>query len=456
MIDRDGRIASGRVIRGPLFVVLATIATLAGAQLPSEQVPSLAPMIEKVSPAVVNISVSGTLRVDSPFAEDPFFRRFFPDNGRPVQSAGSGVIVDASQGYILTNHHVVANADRITVTLFDDRSLEARVIGTDEDSDIAVLQIDADGLSEIELGDSDGVRVGDFVVAIGNPFGLSHTVTSGIVSGLGRSNITPYSSAYEDYIQTDASINPGNSGGALVSLTGELIGINSAILSRGGGNIGIGFAIPVNLARYVMEQLIEHGVVSRGLLGVVINSVTPEIAASHGLAETSGALVSRVAPNSAAAKAGLRPDDVIISVNGKAVHDAGSLRNAIGLLPPGEQVTVGFFRDGREQTVEATLGAADQADQIFARAGEAPADPIFNGLDLVVAEGASTEGGLLVTGVAEGSLAAQRGLRSGDVITRINSRRVHTLPEAVAIVQGAADVVVEVRRDGRTLSVELR
>src|SRR5690606_22414951 len=210
---------SGRLVHA-LLVALACFAPAAvNAQLPSEQVPSLAPMIERVSPAVVNISVSGTIQFESPLADDPIFRRFQPDLGaRPVESSGSGVIVDAKEGYVLTNHHVVANADRILVTLFDGRSMEARVIGSDEQSDIAVLEIEADDLTQIEFGDSDKVRVGDFVVAIGNPFGLSHTVTSGIVSGLGRSNISPDSEAYENFIQTDASINPGNSGGALVGL----------------------------------------------------------------------------------------------------------------------------------------------------------------------------------------------------------------------------------------------
>ena len=417
-------------------------------------------MIEQVSPAVVNISVSGTLTFDSPLAEDPYFRRFLPDSNRPVQSAGSGVIVDADAGYVLTNHHVVANADSITVTLFDNRSLDARVIGTDEGSDIAVLKIDANELDQISLGDSDAVRVGDFVVAIGNPFGLSHSVTSGIISGLGRSNINPYGTAYEDFIQTDASINPGNSGGALVGLNGELLGINSAILSRGGGNIGIGFAIPVNMARHVMEQLIEFGTVRRGQLGVRINTVTPDIAATHGLSDTSGALIRTVDPSSAAEGAGLRVDDVIVSVNGRRVRDAGSLRAAIGLLQPGERVSVGFVRGGREQSVEVELGAAAQPVRASAASPDVESiDPVFDGVDLI-ATGRSaideSSDGLLVAGVARGSLAALSGLQTGDVITDINGQRVRSLAEAAAAVADARSVVLGVRRGRRSMSIEMR
>ena len=302
--------------------------------------PTLAPMIKKVSPAVVNIATRGTIRdrgQQNPLLDDPFFRRFFdvpPDTGpreRPFQSAGSGVIFDAKSGYILTNAHVVENASEITVTLQDGRDLKAEVLGSDAPSDIAVLKVKPDGLAQIALGDSAKVEVGDFVVAIGNPFGLQHTVTSGIISGLSRSGINP--DGYEDFIQTDASINPGNSGGALVNLRGELIGINTAILSRSGGNIGIGFAIPVNMAHSVMEQLIKYGSVKRGQLGVSMYTVTPDIAHSLGLASAAGALVSQVVEGSPAEKAGIRTGDVITSVNGQPVKSNSELRNTIGLLP---------------------------------------------------------------------------------------------------------------------------
>jgi Do/DeqQ family serine protease len=331
-------------------------------------VPSLAPMIKKVSPAVVNIATRGTIHErgpSNPLFDDPFFRRFFdaPSEAAPqdrtFQSAGSGVIFDARRGYIVTNAHVVENASEITVTLQDGRDLKAEVVGRDEPSDVAVLKVKADGLSQIPLGDSAKAEVGDFVVAIGNPFGLQHTVTSGIISGLSRTGINP--DGYEDFIQTDASINPGNSGGALVNLRGELIGINTAILSRTGGNMGIGFAIPVNMAHSVMEQLIRYGSVERGQLGVSMYAVTPQIAHSLGLASPVGALVSQVLPGSAAAKAGVHTGDVITAVNGQPVKSNTDLRNAIGLMRVGQPVEVGLMRDGKPLKLTAVLAAPGDA-----------------------------------------------------------------------------------------------
>src|SRR5580693_5527237 len=320
-----------------LGLILLGAAAAAPAALPpivgEAPLPTLAPMIKKVSPAVVNIATRGTIRdrgQQNPLLDDPFFRRFFdvpPDTGpreRPFQSAGSGVIFDAKAGYILTTAHVVENANAITVTLQDGRDLKAEVVGSDAPSDIAVLKVKPDGLSQIALGDSARVEVGDFVVAIGNPFGLQHTVTSGIISGLSRSGINP--DGYEDFIQTDASINPGNSGGALVNLRGELIGINTAILSRSGGNIGIGFAIPVNMAHSVMDQLLKFGAVKRGVLGINIYTLTPDIARSLGLTKVRGALVSEVVGGSAAEKAGMHTGDVITAVNGQSVKSNAELR----------------------------------------------------------------------------------------------------------------------------------
>jgi Do/DeqQ family serine protease len=327
-------------------------------------VPSLAPMIKRVSPAVVNIATRGTIHErgpSNPLLEDPFFRRFFevpPEadpHDRSFQSAGSGVIFDARRGYIVTNAHVVENASEITVTLQDGRDLKAEVVGSDEPSDVAVLKVSAEGLSQIALGDSAKAEVGDFVVAIGNPFGLQHTVTSGIISGLSRTGINP--DGYEDFIQTDASINPGNSGGALVNLRGELIGINTAILSRSGGNIGIGFAIPVNMAHRVMEQLIRYGSIERGQLGVSMYAVTAQIAHSLGLTSPVGALVSQVLPGSAAEKAGVHSGDVITAVNGQSVKSNTDLRNAIGLLRVGQPVEIGLMRDGKPLKVTAVLAA---------------------------------------------------------------------------------------------------
>jgi Do/DeqQ family serine protease len=415
--------------------------------------PTLAPVIEAVGPAVVNISVRGSVEVENPLSNDPFFRRFYPPDGqrREFRSAGSGVIVDAEQGYILTNHHVVENADEITVTLSDDRSLDAEVVGSDPGSDIAVLRVTPDSLAEMPLGDSDDVRVGDFVLAIGNPFGLDHTVTSGIVSGLSRRGINP--DGYEDFIQTDASINPGNSGGALINLNGELIGINSAILSGSGGNIGIGFAIPVNMARSIMQQLVDFGSVRRGLLGVNIAQLTPEIAADYEVEGTAGALVTAVSNGSAAERAGLQIGDVIVSVNGQPVGDPLSLRNAIGLLRPGDTIDVGYIRDGRRRTVEAVLGeleagavADEDLGELDARfegaqfATNSEQRPDYNGVP-----------GVLVTAVEQGSPAAQRGLRTGDTITHVNRQRVRSIAEARMIIENSRSVVLQIQRDNRNL-----
>jgi Do/DeqQ family serine protease len=434
------------------------VALLVSASVAAQPVSSLAPMIERVSPAVVNISVSGRVTADNPLAEDPLFRRFFdmPDE-REFQSAGSGVIVQANEGYILTNHHVVESAEKITITLLDNRVTDARVIGSDSASDLAVLQVDLDNLSEMRFGESGNLRVGDFVVAIGNPFGFSHTVTSGIISGLGRSRVNPDPNAYEDFIQTDASINPGNSGGALVNLDGELVGINSAIISRTGGNIGIGFAIPVNMARNVMEQLIAHGEVSRGLLGVAIMSITPDVAVTYGLTDTSGALVTDVTPSSAAEAAGLQINDVIVSVNNQPVRDSGSLRNAIGLLRPGDQVEVGFIREGRRQIVMATLNALAPSRSVAA-AREPPADldPVFEGAELAPNRTGNGVDGLLVVGVAPESPAFERGLRAGDVITYINRQRVRGVAEARELMANARTIILQVQRGGRSLLILMR
>jgi serine protease Do/serine protease DegQ len=352
----------------PGLCALALLATARAGIPPAvgdTPLPSLAPMIRKVSPAVVNVATRGSVRDNgpqSPLLQDPLFRGFFkqPPGGTPrehlFRSAGSGVIFDARQGYIVTNAHVVENASEITVTLQDGRDLKAEVIGSDQPSDVAVLKVSADGLAQMPLGDSSRLEVGDFVVAIGNPYGLQHTVTSGIVSGLSRTGINP--DGYEDFIQTDASINPGNSGGALVNLRGELIGINSEIISSTGGNVGIGFAIPVNMARSVMEQLIKYGSVTRGQLGVSLFTVTPDIARSLGLPSASGALVTQVVEGSPADKAGVRVGDVITAANGQAVKSNTELRNVIGLLRVGDSLDLGLVRDGKPVRVTAVVGPA--------------------------------------------------------------------------------------------------
>jgi serine protease DegQ len=441
-------------------VAFAGHALAQAAGLPGQ--PTLAPMIEAVSPAVVNIAVTTHLPTGQQTPQDELLRRFFDFEGPPgrrereVEGAGSGVIVDAENGYIVTNHHVIATADKITVTLLENRSFTARIVGTDEGSDLAVLQVDAENLTSIPFGDSTTLRVGDYVVAIGNPFGFTNSVTSGIVSALGRSGLNPR--AFEDFIQTDASINPGNSGGALVNLRGELVGINSAIISRTGGNVGIGFAIPVNLARAIMQQIIETGTVRRGLLGVNIQDVTPDIAATLELPGNSGALVSQVNPDSAAERAGIQIEDVIVSINGARLRDSGSLRNAIGLLPPGEEVTVGLIRGGREQTVKAVLGELEQtaaATAVPEQEEEPALDAVFEGAEIVESSPSGVPG-LLVARVDPGSPAAERGLRPGDIITKVNRVRVRSMPEALAIMQGARAIILEIQRGTRSQLILMR
>lgn len=441
-----------------LFLLLATPAGFAATALPGavdgQPLPSLAPMIERTAPAVVNIAVRGSVDVSNPLMNDPMFRRFFgnPRSQQPqrrsFESAGSGVIVDAEKGYIITNHHVVENAEEITITLMDNRDLEAEVVGSDPGSDIAVLKVEPDELTDISLGKSDNLRVGDFVVAIGNPFGLQHTVTSGIVSALGRRQVNRSNNSYEDFIQTDASINPGNSGGALVNLRGELVGVNSAIFTRSGGNIGIGFAIPVDMVRSIMEQIVEFGSVQRGLLGVNILSVNSDIVEDYDLEQNSGALVTAVSPGSAAEDAGIEVGDVITAVNDEAVDDAGDLRNTIGLLRAGERARITFVRDGRERRVNATLGELT--------ANETPVRelaPVFEGAELV---SNPDGGGVLARSVAEGSPAYMRGLRSGDVIVEVNRRPVANAREFRERLENARSIMLRVRRDDRAALLLMR
>ncbi len=444
------------------LMLVAVIAPPAPAAMPATvgdtPVPSLSPIVKKVSPAVVNIATRGTIRdrgPQNPLLDDPFFRRFFdvpPDSGpreRPFQSAGSGVIFDAKAGYIVTNAHVVENASEITVTLQDGRDLKAEIVGSDEPSDVAVLKVKSDNtLVQIGLGDSSKVEVGDFVLAIGNPFGLQHTVTSGIISGLSRSGINP--DGYDDFIQTDASINPGNSGGALVNLRGELIGINTAILSRSGGNIGIGFAIPVNMAHSVMDQLIKFGSVKRGQLGVSMYTVTPDIAHSLGLQNAMGALVSQVVEGSPAEKAGIHTGDVITSVNGQPVKSNSELRNSIGLLRVGDKVEIGLLRDGKPLKVTAVIADTTSAAQV------GPAESIHKAFEGATLVDAPDGGGALVKNVEAGSAAAQSGLRNNDVIMGANRGKVTSVQQLRERAKGASVLVLEVRRGNSVIIIPLR
>ena len=414
-----------------------------GAGLPlaldGQTLPSLAPMLEDVLPTVVNISTEGRVSASgSPFQSDPFFKHFFdsrPDSQprqRPTQGQGSGVIIDSESGYVVTNHHVIENADQIRVRLDDGRSFEAKVVGADPEADVAVIQIPAQGLKAINIGDSDSLRVGDFVVAIGNPFGLSQTATSGIVSALGRSGLGI--EGYEDFIQTDASINQGNSGGALVNLRGELIGVNTAILARGGGNVGIGFAIPVNMVVSLTAQIIEFGEVRRGRLGVHIQDLTPELAQAFGVEAGSGALISKVIPDSAAKAADLREGDVITMVNGRAIKGATELRNVIGLARADEEIELTYIRDrksfNKKIRIRAVVAESGRGIQI---------SESFEGARLEDVDDSSSQNGqpgIRVVEVASGSAAWQAGLRSGDIILSVNRQWVFSLEDLVQIVNG--------------------
>lgn len=442
----------GMFIAGALLALTMT----ASAQLPTavdgESMPSLAPLVERVSPAVVNIRVSQTIAGRSPYA-DEMFRRFFglPDipggGSQEVASAGSGVIVDAENGYILTNNHVVENADEIRVFLYNDDSLEAEVVGTDPATDIAVLKVEPENLVEIPIGDSEELRVGDFVIAIGNPFGLGHTVTSGIVSALGRTGISQ--NGLEDFIQTDASINPGNSGGALVNLHGELIGINSAIFSRTGGNIGIGFAVPTEIAGSIMNQILEYGEVRRGLLGVTIATIDEETAQALGAEVDHGALVSNVQADSAAEKAGLRVDDIIVEVDNERIDNSRDLANAIGLKGPGDEVRIEYLRNGERRTTTAQLG-----EQTLMQGSGSDIHPGLTGA--LFATATEGDGGVEVSDVEPNSPAAQRGLRPGDRIIAVNRVRVRNL-EDLQEVAGRSDILfLLVRRGERQLMLQIR
>ena len=444
--------------RMTLGALLLTISLVAGAAVPNaiedQPFPSLAPLVEKATPAVVNIRVSQTVTQRSPFGDEAF-RRFFgiPDNGgqpREIASAGSGVIVDADRGYILTNHHVVADADEIQVSLIDGEILDAEIIGSDEATDIALIKVEADNLVEMPIGDSETVRVGDFVLAIGNPFGLGHTVTSGIVSALGRTGISR--SGYEDFIQTDASINPGNSGGALVNMRGELVGINSAIISRSGGNVGIGFAVPTEIASSIMSQILDFGEVRRGLLGVSIQTIDSEVAEALEIDVDSGALISEIVPGSAAEEAGLRVDDIIVAVNDEKISGASELRNAIGLMGSGEKVEIDFVRGEKRLSTTATLGQ-QQVSTSLRNGGEI--HPGLAGAEFALASTTPVRG-IEVTSVVPDSPAAQRGLRAGDIITAANRREVRTLEDLATIASASSRLFLLVQRGDRAILLQIR
>ena len=392
-----------------------------------EALPSLAPVLEKVTPSVVNIYTKTRVRVRSPLLDDPIFRRFFnvPDRPREriSQSLGSGVIVDSEEGYVLTNNHVIGGADEISVTLADGRSFEAEVIGLDPDTDLALVRIPAEDLQALPIADSRQLRVGDFVVALGNPFGLGQTVTSGIVSALGRTGFRGLE--FQNFIQTDASINPGNSGGALINLRGELVGINSAIFTPSGGNVGIGFAIPSAMASYVMDQLARYGEVRRGSIGVYVQSLTPELAGALDLVDRKGALVAEVVKGSAADKAGISEGDLIVSLGGNPVRTAQEFHNLEGGLPVDEKMELKYLRDSSERKIRLKVDPLRSVEggEIDQRlSGGVFEDPPYK-------LRSSNGNGVLLSDLETDSLMARIGLRPNDIVTTVNRQPINNLTE---------------------------
>jgi Do/DeqQ family serine protease len=427
---------------------------------------SMAPLLDRITPAVVSINVRSTAKAPKlSNRNEELLERFFggrmPNEPREKRGLGSGVIVNADEGLIITNAHVIEDADEIIVTLKDKRQLEAEIVGTDKKTDIALIKVSAKKLAELQIAKASEVRVGDYVIAVGNPFGLSHSVTSGIVSALGRDNGS--GDGYQDFIQTDASINPGNSGGALVNSKGELIGINSAIISRSGGNQGIGFAVPTNIVQAVMRQLISYGEVRRGRIGVLIGDITPTLKEALDLTTLDGALVSQVVEDSPAEKAGLKRDDVIISFNGGAIKDASDIRNAVGLVEPGERYTITYLREGRKIKrrieVEAVDENDEQSDSLAMNNG--PEKKTFSGatltnipVDLNLRGGSK---GVYVSAVELGSKAQRAGLVKGDIIRSINRRDVQNLESFNKLTKGEdGPFALSVERNGNTFYVAIK
>ena len=435
-----------------------------------------------VTPSVVNISTSRVSRLPeghsggAPF-DDPFFRRFFGDElfrrfeapkDRRERSLGSGVIADAS-GYIITNNHVVSKADEIRVLFSDKRSFTAKVVGTDPKTDIAVIKVDAKDLPTIPWADSDKLQVGEYVLAIGNPFGLNQTVTMGIVSAVGRANVGI--AEYEDFIQTDAAINPGNSGGALVNARGELVGINTAIFSQSGGYMGIGFAVPSNMVRSVMEQLIKGGKVVRGYLGVSIQELTQDLARQFGVADTKGVLISDVLADSPAKRAKLERGDVIVEFDGRAVENPTQFRNLVAQTPIGKKVHVKLLRGGKERDLEVTIAEQPktmaQPESQGDDDGETRSAGAFAGMDvreltpeLARRFNLSREGkGVVVTRIADGSPAGEAGLQAGDLITEINRKPIANLRDFQNVTGSLASkepALVLVVRNGRNFYLTIK
>lgn len=418
----------------------------------NKPLPSLAPVLESSMPAVVNISTTTAVR-ENPMLNDPFFRRFFdlPQNNPRRQqknSLGSGVIINARKGYVVTNNHVIHKADKIMVTLSDGRQFNAKILGTDPEADVAVIQIPADNLTALQVADSNSLKVGDFAIAIGNPFGLGHTVTSGIISALGRSGLGI--EGYEDFIQTDASINPGNSGGALVDLRGHFIGMNTAIIAPGGGNVGIGFAIPSNMVMTLVESLVTHGEVRRGLLGVSTQDLTPELVKAFDLKNSHGAIISRVESSSAAAKAGLEPGDIIVTINGRKIKNSHQIRNMIGLMKIGDEVDIKILRGDKKKTITAVIGKP-QRQQLAGK----KLHRTLTGTVLSNSQRGQIEG-VLFEQIQAGSYAWRSGLRPGDIIISANRYRIKNLDQLRQVTDQRRPLLINIQRGNEAFFLVLK
>ncbi len=443
-----------------ITIISASVYAVLPGEVDGETMPSLAPMVDRVTPGVVNIATEGRAQIrQNPLLNDPFFKRFFniPDQPieRKTQSLGTGVIIDAERGLVVTNNHVIANAHQITVKLRDGRNFQAEVIGTDPETDVAVIRIPAEHLTAVKSADSDELRVGDFVVAIGNPFGLGQTVTSGIVSALGRTGLGI--EGYEDFIQTDASINPGNSGGALVNLRGELVGINTAIFSQSGGNVGIGFAIPINMVNMVTEQLVVHGEVHRGLIGAQTQDLDPDLADAFGIDQRSGAVVVDIVPGSPAEKAGLIPGDVITEVNDKKVNGSSDVRTRIGLLRVGEKVDFTVVRNSKKMNLTAIVADSEEVASTSKLKNPRLAGATFGDIP----ENAPAYGrikGVVLYEVEQGSPLWAAGLRDGDIITSVNRTAVDDLSGFLQIVNTAGEgrMLFRVRRGNQAAYIVIK
>jgi serine protease Do/serine protease DegQ len=421
-----------------------------------QELPTLAPLLKRVTPTVVNIAITGRVAQEqNPLFNDPFFRRFFnlPElpAEREVQAAGSGVIIDKERGLIITSNHVVEHADAISITLADGRRFQAERVGADPETDIAVVKVAAANLASIALGDSDKLEVGDFVVAIGNPFGIGQTVTLGIVSALRRSGLGV--KGYEDFIQTDASINPGNSGGALINLRGELVGINTAIIGPTGANVGIGFAIPINMARQIVDELVKYGEIRRGQLGITMQDLTPDLVKAMDLpGQLAGALVAMVAPDSAAEHAGLKAGDVITAIDKTPVRGASDVRNRIGLLRVGDVAELTVQRGRRSLVLHVTLTAPATN---LVQGGSA--SPLLDGADFGPVGPSAPVKGAEIVSVRAGSTAWEAGLRQGDIITSVNLQPVANPDQLSERAKGSPErLLLNLIRDGGAVFVALQ